>query len=641
MFIYTQSDEVNLTTRHMRTRDSKPSMQGEFDMLQVSSPSLDEDEIRAVTAVLRSGMLVQGSQVARFEQLFAAYVGTRHAVALNSGTAALHLALLAAGVGEGDEVITTPFSFVASANAILFCRARPVFADIDRETFNINPHLLKQAVTKRTKAVIVVHLYGQPCDMDQITGICDEHNLVLIEDACQAHGAEYRTKKVGSFGIGCFSFYATKNITTGEGGMITTDNDDIAQQSKLLRSHGQSEKYLHQILGFNFRMTDIAAACGISQMRKLDELNEKRIRNAAFLAGQLTGIEGLAIPIVGPERKHVFHQFTVRVTSRFGLSRDELAAALKERGIMTGVHYPIPIHKQPLYRNLGYDGCFPVSEQVARETLSLPVHPGLSDQDLRYIVQSLKEARNGSHCHQACMCGTEAIDKLPQSPAVSCASTSLARTGNARVPKGTIVRGQVDIGEGASIEENVVLGHRDDGVLSIGAKAHIRSGTVIYSGVSIGKGLKTGHNVLIREETEIGDDVLVGTNTVVDGHCRVGDRVVMQTNVYLTAYTVVEDGAFLGPCAVTTNDKYMEYGAKLVGATIKRGARIGANSTILPGVTIGEKAIIGSGAVVTKDVPDGAVAVGNPAQRMRGKAATRSSRNSPVEAGEQPTRSRS
>jgi dTDP-4-amino-4,6-dideoxygalactose transaminase/acetyltransferase-like isoleucine patch superfamily enzyme len=607
-------------------------------MLTISDPSLGSDEIQAVTNVLKSGMLVQGSQVARFEQIFADYAGTKHAVALNSGTAALHLALLAAGVGEGDEVITTPFSFVSTANAVLFCGARPVFVDIDKETFNINPRLLRQAITPRTKAVIIVHLYGQPCEMDQITRICGEHNLTLVEDACQAHGAEYRGRKVGSFGIGCFSFYATKNITTGEGGMITTDNADIARQARLLRSHGQSEKYLHQILGFNFRMTDIAAACGICQMDKLDEFNDRRIRNAAFLAGQLAGIEGLAIPIVGPDRKHVFHQFTVRVTDRFGMSRDELATALKERGIMTGVHYPIPIHKQPLYQKLGYDGSFPVSEQVAGETLSLPVHPGLSDQDLNYIVRSVREAHNGRHRQQSCPCAAETTHP-PQSSEGSCASAPHSGTMAARLPQSAVVRGQVHLGEGTVVEENVVLGHRDDGVLSIGPNSRIRSGTVIYSDVSIGKGFKTGHNVLIREGTEMGDDVLVGTNTVVDGHCRVGNGVAMQTNVYLTAYTVVEDGVFLGPCSVTTNDKYMEYGARLTGATIKSGARIGANSTILPGITIGEKAVVGSGAVVTKDVPSGAVVVGNPAQRIRSKAAPRSARESLRQGSEKPARS--
>jgi perosamine synthetase len=610
-------------------------------MIQISNPSLGDDEIQAVTDVLKSGMLAQGSQVARFEHLFAAYVGTKHAIAVNSGTAALHTALLAAGIGDGDEVITTPFSFVSTANAILFCHAKPVFADIEGKTFNINPSLLKHAITERTRAVVVVHLYGQPCDMDEITRICDEYNLILVEDACQAHGAEYGGRKVGSFGIGCFSFYATKNITTGEGGMVTTDSADIAQKARMIRSHGQSERYLHQTLGFNYRMTDIAAAFGICQLGKLDELNDRRSRNAAFLAGEIAGIEGLTIPTVESERKHVFHQFTVRVTSRFGMSRDDLAAALRHRGIMTGVYYPIPIHRQPLYQDLGYDGHLPVSEQAAKETLSLPVHPGLNDQDLRYIVQSLKEARSAGGCHQTRTFEPEAVDEVLPPAQPKQAGSDGNRLERTHMPGDAVIHGQVHIGTGTLVEENVILGHRDDGVLSIGENSRIRAGAIIYSGVSIGRRLKTGHNVLIREETQIGDDVLVGTNTVVDGHCRIGNRVVMQTNVYLTAQTVVEDEAFLGPCAVTTNDKYMEYGAKLVGATIKRGARIGANSTILPGVTIGEDAIIGSGAVVTKDVPDKAVMVGNPARETNSSTAARSFHDSPAKAGGQPTRSRS
>ena len=593
-------------------------------MIEMASPSLDEDDIRAVTDALRSGILAQGPKVAEFEDAFAAYTGVKHAIAISNGTAALHTALLAAGIGEGDEVVTTPFSFVATANAILFCKAKPVFVDIDETTFNIDASLLGKAITAQTKAVIIVHLYGQPCDMDQVIRICREHNLALIEDACQAHGAEYRGRKVGSFGIGCFSFYATKNITTGEGGMITTDSADVAQKARMIRSHGQRERYIHQTLGFNYRMTDFAAAFGTCQLRRLDELNKKRTANAAFLAGQIASIRGLTIPVVRPDRKHVFHQFTVRVSGGFGMSRDDLAASLKQEGIMTGIHYPIPIHKQPLYRDLGYDVHLPVSESAAAEVLSLPVHPGLNDQDLRRIVQSLKDAAGGG-----------CLDRQADTPRTAAASVALHATqpiqgsasrfpaDGADVSEDVVLRGQVNIGKGTVIESNVILGHRDDGVLTIGEDSRIRSGSIIYSDVSIGRGLKTGHNVLIREETQIGDNVLVGTNTVVDGHCRVGNGVAMQTNVYLTAYSTVEDGVFLGPCSVTTNDKYMEYGARLAGATIKKEARIGANSTILPGITIGEKAVIGSGAVVTKDVPDRAVMVGNPAREIQRSAAAK------------------
>jgi perosamine synthetase len=361
---------------------------------------LGDDEVQAVADVLRSGRLVQGPRVASFEDGFASYVGTKHAVAVNSGTAALHVALLAAGVGAGDEVITTPFSFIATANSILYCNAKPVFVDIDEMTFNIDASLIAKAITNRTKAVLIVHLYGQPCDMDEIVRICNEHNLTLIEDACQAHGAEYRGKKVGSYGIGCFSLYASKNIMTGEGGMVTTDSADIAQRARLIRSHGETERYLHPTLGFNYRMTDVLAALGICQLRKLDELNAKRSKNAAFLAGQLGEMRWLVPPAVGPHRKHVFQQFTIRVTDGSGLSRDGLAVILREKGVATGIHYSTPIHRQPLYRDLGYEMHLPVSERAAKEVLSLPVHPKLSDQDLTWILRSLKEAAYGVGCSQ-------------------------------------------------------------------------------------------------------------------------------------------------------------------------------------------------------------------------------------------------
>jgi dTDP-4-amino-4,6-dideoxygalactose transaminase len=367
-------------------------------MIEIASPSLGDDEIQLVAEVLNSGWLVQGPKVASFEHAFAAYVGTKHAIAVNTGTAALHVALLAAGVGAGDEVITTPFSFIATANAILYCNAKPVFVDIDGMTFNIDASLIRKAITHRTKAVLIVHLYGQPCDMDEIVSLCNEHKLALVEDACQAHGAEYRGKKVGSYGIGCFSLYATKNITTGEGGMVTTDSADVAQRARLIRNHGQTARCTYPTLGFSYRMSDISGALGICQLRKLDELNAQRSRNAAFLAGQLTEIPWLVPPAVAPGRKHVFHQFTIRATAGCGVSRDDIAAILREKGVATAIHYPIPIHRQPLYRGLGYDIHLPVSEQAAKEVLSLPVHPKLSDQDLMWITQSLKEAAYDPSC---------------------------------------------------------------------------------------------------------------------------------------------------------------------------------------------------------------------------------------------------
>jgi perosamine synthetase len=242
-------------------------------MIPIVSVSIDDDIHEAVTRVLKSGQLAEGPVVKEFENLYSKFIGTRHAVAVNSGTAALHVALLASGIGPGDEVITTPFSFIASANCCLYCGATPVFADIDIRTFNISPEAIEKKITSRTKAVIVVHLYGQPCDMDEIMAICKKHGLILIEDACQAHGAEYKGHKAGSFGIGCFSFYATKNMLTGEGGMITTNDDAIAEKAVAIRNHGRCGQYLHDMLGYNFRMTDIAAAIGIGQLNHLVERN--------------------------------------------------------------------------------------------------------------------------------------------------------------------------------------------------------------------------------------------------------------------------------------------------------------------------------------------------------------------------------
>jgi perosamine synthetase len=360
--------------------------------VNISTPILDKEEIQAVERVLQSGRLAQGPTVEEFEVLFASYIGTKYAIATNSGTAALHIALLAAGVGHGEEVITTPFSFIATANAVLFCGARPVFVDIDSDTFCIDPDLIRARITPKTRAVLPVHLYGQPCNMNEIVRICQEHNLVLIEDACQAHGAEYQGKKVGSFGIGCFSFYPTKNMTTGEGGMITTDDSDIARRARMIRSHGQNGRYYHEFLGYNYRMTEIAGAIGICQIRKLDELNRRRAENARILAEKLDRIRGLIAPFVAPDVRHVFHQFTIKVTADFGTPRDNLRQRLKDRGIMTEVYYPLPIHKQPLYKELGYDNdSLPGSERACAEVLSLPVHPSVTEKDLNYIVETISD----------------------------------------------------------------------------------------------------------------------------------------------------------------------------------------------------------------------------------------------------------
>jgi perosamine synthetase len=361
--------------------------------IPVAAPDIREGDIAAVAAVLRTGQLAQGPLVERFEGEFAAYCGSRYAVAANSGTAALHLALLAHGVGPGDEVITTSFSFVATANAILLTGARPVFVDIDPDTFNIDAAAIGPAVTGRTRALVVVHLYGRPCDMDAVTRIAAAHNLALIEDACQAHGAQWRGHRVGSFGCGCFSFYPTKNMTTGEGGMVTTDDAAVAERVAVLRSHGQTGRYLSEHLGFNYRMTDSAAALGLKQLERLEAYTEARIENARRLSEGLSGIPGLVTPSAPPAMRHVFHQYTVRVTPAFALSRDALQGRLAAEGIGSSVHYPRPIHTQPYYRSLGYDAVsLPAAERAAAEVLSLPVHPKVGPGDVRRIVSAVAAA---------------------------------------------------------------------------------------------------------------------------------------------------------------------------------------------------------------------------------------------------------
>jgi len=358
-------------------------------MIPISKPVIDDDEVKAVGEVLTSCFLTQGEVVRKFEEEFSNYVGTKFAIATNSGTSALHTALLSLGIGRGDEVITTPFSFIATANSILHAGAKPVFVDIDEASFNIDPQKIEQKIADKTKALLVVHLFGQPCNMKRIMEICEDYGLILIEDACQAHGAEFGGKKVGSFGVGCFSFYPTKNMTTGEGGMITTNDEEIAEKARRIRNHGQTKTYIHDILGYNYRMTDLAAAIGLCQLKKLDEFNSKRIKNAQFLTKEIEKVEGLIPPRIMPNVKHVFHQYTIRVTEDFGISRDELKRRLCERGVDARVYYPTPIHKQPLYQKLGFHDELPISEKVSNEVLSLPVHPALTKGDLEKIVEAI------------------------------------------------------------------------------------------------------------------------------------------------------------------------------------------------------------------------------------------------------------
>jgi dTDP-4-amino-4,6-dideoxygalactose transaminase len=370
-------------------------------MIAIAHPLLGAEEETAVLRVLATGQLAQGELVATFEQHFAKLCHVREAVAVSSGTAALHLALLANNIGRGDEVITTAFSFAATANAILYVGAIPVFVDIEPDTYNIDPTQVEAALTRRTKAILPVHLYGHPSDMKRLAQLAEAYALALIEDASQAHSAAINGRPVGSFGTGCFSFYATKNMTTGEGGMVTTNDPAIAEQVRLLRNHGQEARYYHIALGYNMRLTEMQAALGIAQLEKLEYFTERRIANATFLTNHLKG--AVQTPVVRPGCRHVYHQYTIRVPSE----RNEWVTKLRVQGIDTTVHYPIPIHQQPYYRRMpslfrilnpgkrlhlrgGNPSAYLTeTENAAQQVLSLPVHPALSEEDLSTIAREV------------------------------------------------------------------------------------------------------------------------------------------------------------------------------------------------------------------------------------------------------------
>ncbi len=364
-----------------------------MDQIPIARPALGQDEITAVTEVLESGMLASGERVREFENKFADFCGTTHAVAINNGTAALHAALLAADIGYGDEVIVPAFSFIASATSVSMCGARPVFVDVDNHTFNIDPGQIEERVTPKTKAVIGVHLFGQAFDVDAVQKVCEDHDLKLIEDAAQAHGALYRGRKVGGFGhFGCFSFYATKNMITGEGGMVTTSEKAYNERLRLIINHGQSEKYLHTRLGYNYRMTDIAAAIGIVQLKKLDKFNLRRRKNAEFFNANLS-VKGLETPRVQDWAHHVYHQYVVRLTDDFPMTRAAFMEYLKTKGIGSAIHYPIPIQRQPLYALANDPDPCPVSTKLADSVLSLPVHPLLDAKELAYICDTINKVK--------------------------------------------------------------------------------------------------------------------------------------------------------------------------------------------------------------------------------------------------------
>ncbi len=362
--------------------------------LKVQYRTLRTEIDEAIGQVFEQAAFSGGTFVAGFEKEFASFCGSPYAIGVGSGTEALWLALCALGVNPGDEIITVPNSFIATAEAISLCGARPVFVDVEESTYNMDPTLLESAITPRTKAVIPVHLFGQTADMDPILKIAARHGLFIIEDACQAHGAEYKGIKAGSMGeAGCFSFYPGKNLGAyGEAGMVVTKDPALAEKVRMIRDHGQSQKYHHHRIGWNARMDGIQGAVLNVKLKRLTQWNEARRRNAHRYHALLGDIPDLAIPHEAPYGRHVYHIYAIRVRNR-----DRLIALLAEGGIACGIHYPVPIHLQQAYGFLNLqEGSFPVAERCAKEFVSLPMFPELSDKQVEYVSQRVKQ----NLCHQ-------------------------------------------------------------------------------------------------------------------------------------------------------------------------------------------------------------------------------------------------
>lgn len=360
-------------------------------MINIASPIIGESEKQLIAEVLESKILASGKYVEKFEGLFANYCRTKFAIASSNGTTALHSALLACGVKEGDKVAVTAFSFIATANSILYCRAKPVFVDIDPKTFNMDLDALEQTLKKEKniKAVILVHLYGLMSDMDKISALRDKYGFKLIEDCAQAHGAQYKNTRAGSVGdASAFSFYATKNLMTGEGGMILTNNSKTDKLLRQITNHGRDGHSSFAVLGYNYRMTNLAAAIGIAQLSSLEERTDKRNENAKKYYENLNGLDFLTLPEVPVDFRHVFHQYTLRVKASL---REEFMNHLKDNEIGCGIYYDTVMYKQPVYRKLGYkNGLCPQAEKAAKEVVSIPIHPSLSQKDIDKVIEAIR-----------------------------------------------------------------------------------------------------------------------------------------------------------------------------------------------------------------------------------------------------------
>jgi len=352
-------------------------------MIQLAKPFLGQEEKDAVCKVIDSGMIANGAVVTEFEQNFAKYIGVRHGIATTSGTTALEVAFRALGIGPGDKVLTTPFSFIASANSIIYAGATPVFADIDADSLNIDPDNAEKVLKseKEIKAILIVHLFGRSCDMDAYLALAKKYNVLIVEDCAQCHGSEWKGKKTGSFGAAsCFSFYPTKNMATGEGGMVMTDCDDFSKKCRLLINHGMEIRYYHDIIGYNYRMTNIAGAIGLCQLEKLAGMNRNRKKTAEFYDIHINNALISKPEIV---QGHVYHQYTVKILNN---QRDSFINHLTENQIGHGIFYPLTIPEQKCYEGFNFKTDYPVSDKVKTEVVSLPIHPALSDDEISKVV---------------------------------------------------------------------------------------------------------------------------------------------------------------------------------------------------------------------------------------------------------------
>ena len=362
-------------------------------MIPINLPKIGQEEIDAVVKVMKSGMLTSGlgagPNVTEFERNYAQFAGVKHAIAVNTGTAALHAAISAAGVMSGEEVILPSFTFVATAEAVVLSGGKPVFADIDPETFNLAPEAIEEAITKKTKAIVPVDLYGLPADMKPIREIAKKHGLALVEDCAQSHGATCEGKPAGALAdLACWSLYAAKNIGTGEGGVVTTDNDELASTVRMIRTHGEKVKYQSQILGTNYRMTEIQAAIGIAQLKKLPSFLEKRSHNAARLTKNLADSNQLVLPPKPKNRTPSWYLYTVRIKNAVASSRNKLIEEMHQKGIGAEAYYPTPVHQMPYYKENFGKFSLPETEKAAEQVLSLPIHPSVTDEQVDFIAKT-------------------------------------------------------------------------------------------------------------------------------------------------------------------------------------------------------------------------------------------------------------